>query len=254
MLTYLELCQRTKRQLGVQGGTITSVQSQTGIDEQIVEWVADGDTEIQVLYEDWDFLRQDVTFNTVGGQSEYTTAAVGITSVGKWDRSSFARLSDPGLNNWKRLAELPYELWQNSDQRYGNNLDEEPVNFTLVRPTENIVLYPTPDTVYPIAATMWTAPVRMTVNTDVSPIPERYQQIIVEAAKVKWAEYEENAVVLARAEHQYFKVFLPRLRAEALRGQAHMWNSDASDQQIMVGGDGYSGGSGSLGGLSEGYL
>lgn len=252
MTTYLELCNLVRLDLGIQGGAITSVLNQTGIFEQIVGWVSSGDNEIQVLYEDWDFLRRDVTFNTVAGQREYTTAALGITSVGKWDRSSFARTSDPGLNNWKRLAELPYELWQNSDQRYGNNLDEEPVNFTLVRPSENIVLYPTPDKVYPIAATMWEAPVRLAANADVSPIPDRYRQIIVEVAKVKWAEYEENAVVLARAQNQYDKVFLPRLRAEALRGQAHSWNSDASDMQITVGGDGYSGGS--LSGLPAGYL
>ena len=55
-MTFLELCQTVRQEVGVSGTGPSTVLSQEGQLKVIVDFVAASDFEIQVLWEDWDFL------------------------------------------------------------------------------------------------------------------------------------------------------------------------------------------------------
>ena len=226
-MNFLQLVQKLRRDIGVQGTGPTAVTGQTGMYERLVDFIADADEEIQCLYEDWDFLRSTVTFNTSVANPIYTQTAIASANVvGKWDTDSFGLY--PDTTNFIPLTELGFHVWKNSGTRLAADPNGEPTQFVLDQ-NESIILAPTPDGVYPVRADHWAAPVRLAVNTDVSVIPKRFHQIIIELASVKYANYEENTMLVVDAKYQYEKVWLRRLEAAELRGSKKAFSSHDSD-------------------------
>ena len=72
-MTFLELCQRTAREGGVEGA-ISSVAAQTGMNRKIVDWVADAWTDLQVM-RDWSFMRSKMNVLLAGERQGYFIVA-----------------------------------------------------------------------------------------------------------------------------------------------------------------------------------
>jgi hypothetical protein len=225
-MNYLQLCAKMRRDIGIQGSGPTSVTSQTGNYQRIVDYIADADDEIQSLYEDWDFLRTTVAFNTISATSTYTTAAISAGTVGKWDVESFA--FKPNTTSYRPLSNVDFHDWKNSGDRYYVNTDDEPTQFVIDQ-NESIILIPTPDAVYAVQAEHWVSPSRMAANTDTSVIPSRFHQMIIELATIKYGTYDENNALITAAMYQYDKVWLPRLEAAELRGSKKSYSSHDPD-------------------------
>ena len=230
MSTFLELCQKMRRDIGIQGSGRTSVASQTGNYQRLVDYIADADDEIQCLYEDWDFLRTSVAFDTAADTSTYTAAAINAGSVGKWDVESFA--FQPYTDNYRPILELDFHAYKNTGMRYGTDPTNEPTQFVLDQ-NEDIILIPTPDATYSIIAEHWAAPTRLVDNTDVSVIPARFHQIIIELATMKYGVYDENPTLIQMAKYQYDEVWLPRLEAAELRGSKKSFASHDPDFTVV---------------------
>lgn len=215
-MTFLDLVQKMRRDIGIQGTGPATVVSQTGNFERLVDFIADADEEIQCLYEDWDFLRTTVAFNTSAATSVYTQVVVASAdAVGKWDVESFC--INPNTTNFAPLTELDFHLWKNSGVRLAAEPGGTPTQFVIDQ-NESIILIPTPDAVYLMQAEHWAAPIRLVDNTDVSIIPKRFHQTIIELATLKYAKFDENDVLAAEAKYQYEEVWRPRLEAAELRG------------------------------------
>lgn len=230
-MTFLELCQKMRRDIGIQGTGPTSVESQVGNFQRIVDYVADANDEIQCLYEDWDFLRTTVEFNTAATTSIYTQAVIASAdAVGKWDPESFSIY--PDTINFIPLTELDFHSWKNSGTRLAADPNGEPTEFVIDQ-NESVILVPTPDAIYPIRADYWAAPTRMTANTDVSIIPKRFHQIIIELATIKYGTYDENDQLITDATEQYKEVWLPRLEAAELRGSKKSFASHDPDFVVV---------------------
>jgi len=230
-MTFLELCQKTRRDIGIQGTGPTAVTGQTGNYQRLVDFVADADVKIQCLYEDWDFLRTIVSFNTVASSSTYTQSAItSANAVGKWDIEAFS--FKPDTANYRPLDNLDFHAWKNSGVRFALDPEDEPTQFVLDQ-DESIILTPTPDAIYPIRAEHWAAPVRMAANADVSVIPKRFHQIIIELATIKYAGYDENEMLLREAKIAYDDVWLPRLEAAELRGSKKSFASHDTDFTVV---------------------
>jgi hypothetical protein len=225
-MTYLEMVKKLRRDIGIQGSGPTTVTNQTGNYERLVDYVADADGEIQCMFEDWDFLRTTVRFNTLASTSTYTTAAISAGTVGKWDTESF--VFKPETTEYRPLSEMDFHEWKNSGDRYAVNTENEPTQFVIDK-NESIILIPTPDAVYSIEAEHWVSPTRLAANTDVSILPVRFHQIVLELATVKYGAYDENEALISAANYQYLKVWLPRLKAAELRGSKKTYASHDPD-------------------------
>lgn len=229
-MNFLQLCQKARRDIGIQGSGPTAVTNQTGNYQRLVDFVADADEEIQCLYEDWDFLRTNVPFNTIADTSTYTATAISAGSVGKWDPESFA--FKPNTSDYRPLTEMDFHTWKNSGTRYANDPTGEPTQF-VINQNEDIILVPTPDAIYPMESEHWKAPTRMVENTDESAIPARFRQIIIELATMKYGAYDENTILIATATKQHDDVWLPRLEAAELRGSKKSFASHDPDFVVV---------------------
>lgn len=208
MSTYLELCQKMVRDLGL-SNDISTVVSQTGMNRKIVDWVADADEVIQTLWEDWNFLWAQFSTTTISGVREYSKPA----DFGTWDLDSF--YLDYISDDYQHLIPMDYIEWRRN-YRQGTQSASKPTYFILT-PENNIYLHEIPDDAYTLTADYWKAPTRLSANTDTSAIPTRFERIIIARAKIYYAEHEEFPAVLELASSEY-KSLLDKLEAAELPG------------------------------------
>ena len=150
-MTYLEFCQKMVRDLGLQN-SITTVAGQTGMNQKIVDWVADADAEIQTIWSDWNFLWSQYEDTCIVGQLEYTKPF----DLGTWDIDSF--YLDHDTDDYVHLSMLDYRTWRQV-YRQGTQTNDEP-NLFVVTPANNIYLEPRPNAEYTLTADYWRSPPR----------------------------------------------------------------------------------------------
>jgi len=208
-MTYLEMCQKVIRDLGMKN-TLSTVAGQSGMNQKIVDWIADADEDIQSIWFDWDFLFNSHSDTTIIGQLEYTAPS----GLGTWDEDSF--YLNYTSDDYIHLQPMSYSSWR-STHRQGTQTNDEPSHFIIAQ-NKNIYLQPKPDAAYALTANYWKTPTRMSVNTSTSLIPSRFQRIILARAKIYWAEHEEFPAVLELATTEY-RELLARLEADSLNGK-----------------------------------
>jgi len=79
----------------VSGSTPTTVVGQTGEYGRLVSWVNTAWMDIQMMRQDWDWMRTTATFPTVTGQPIYSVSQIGLTDFGKWARDTFRNYANP---------------------------------------------------------------------------------------------------------------------------------------------------------------
>lgn len=208
-MTYLEFCKKMVRDLGLKN-SITTVTGQTGMNQKIVDWVADADNEIQTIWSDWDFLWAQYEETCIVGQLEYTKPS----DLGTWDFDSF--YLNYTSDDYVYLSMLDYRTWRKV-YRQGTQTNDEP-NLFVITPAKNIYLEPRPDDTHLLTADYWRSPTWMTANTDTSPIPSRFERIIIARAKIYYAEHEEFPTVFELATKEYADL-LKRLEDAELPGR-----------------------------------
>ena len=172
-MTFLELCQTVRQEVGVSGTGPTTVLNQEGQLKVIIDFVADADFQIQILWDDWDFLWAQYSSTLSTGTAAPATSKP--TDLGTWDMRSF--YLDYTTNNSAFLTPLPYTNWR-TDYRQGVATNSLPT-YVVVQPDKNIFVDAPPDKAYTITADYWKVPTRMAANTTVSPIPEQFHRVII---------------------------------------------------------------------------
>ena len=86
-MTFLELCQTVRQEVGVSGTGPTTVLNQEGQLKVIIDFVADSDFQIQILWEDWEFLWAQYSSTLSTGVA--APAVAKPTDLGTWDMRSF---------------------------------------------------------------------------------------------------------------------------------------------------------------------
>lgn len=224
-MTYLELCQKMVRDLGLQD-TVGAVTGQLGMSAKIVDWIADADVYIQSLWHDWNFLWSQYSGSTIAGVREVAAPS----DLGTWNRETFY-LNYTSDDNIKLMV-LEYKDWLNM-YRQGTQTNGEP-HSAVILPDDRIYFEPIPDAVYTFTADYWKTPTRMTANTSLSPIPARFHRIIIARAKIYYAEHDEftNVYELAVAE---FGDLLIQLQSAELPGHFHnLKNSRINGADMVV--------------------
>lgn len=208
-MNLLQLVNQTRIECGVSGPALATAQSQSGESARIVAWVQQAWIDVQTSKEDWLFLREPFTFNTVADQWQYNAATdCGLTDFGNWKRDSF-RASTVG-NNYQDEQLLNYMEWTTYRNlyRYANmrNTKARPVVVSIT-PEKDLAFGSIPDQAYVIDGEYYTQPVSLTADTDSPAIPARFHMIIVYRAMMYYAGYEAAPEVLARGDFEYRRLY-----------------------------------------------
>ena len=225
-MTFLELCQAVRQEVGVSGTGPTTVLSQAGQLKVIVDFVAASDFEVQILWEDWDFLWAQYSSTLATGVKEPVLQKP--TDLGTWDTRSFYLnyTSDDSTH----LTPFSYVDWR-TDFRQGTQTNTTP-SYAVVQPDQNLFVDPPPDGAFTITADYWKTPTLMAANATVSPIPVQFHRIIVARAKTMWAEREEAPDILISASAEYADI-LDKLESSQLPAQKGR-RLASNDQELVI--------------------
>lgn len=215
---FIQLCRDVVTDLGVVGGVIQSVTGNTSIElQRIVNWVARADVLIQAMWSDWNFLYYTDSLNGAAG-NDYITPTLAFDDI---DRKSLVLYPDtqgpgpsyPSWIDWTRFQ----VMWQNRVKTAMQN----PTNWTQ-DPAGKIwlshqLLPISPATSTPLNVSYWKAPVRMVNDQDISPIPTKFDSVIVERAKILYAQ-RENAPEILTGSSAEFGDLIEKMQSSCLPG------------------------------------
>jgi hypothetical protein len=94
-MNFLQIVNRVRQNCGVASADLTTVLSQSGENQRIINWVNESWLDIQAMRQDWLWMRKDFAFPTVAGQTAYTPIQIGLSDFGLWARDSFRNYANP---------------------------------------------------------------------------------------------------------------------------------------------------------------
>lgn len=216
-MTFLELCQRAQRECGV-ASSLTTVVSQTGEHRRFVDWIQDAWNDIQTTHQDWEWMRQSVSFATVDSQATYTPVECGIAAdaFGMWERYSFrSYITADGVDTESTMHFFDYESWRESYQLgTQRNMRGRP-EYISITPAKSIALAPCPTADYTVTGDYFTAPVALALDEDEPLMPAQFHMAIVWKACMSYGAYESATEVYQRGETE-FKKLMRRLERDRM--------------------------------------
>ena len=210
--TYLQLCEVVHRECGISGNAPTSVANQSGILDDLVNWVAEAAYEIEALHGDWDFMWSQWSESTIADTASYTAP----TDLGEWDMDSF--YLNYTATTHKKLTPKLYKDWRD-EYRQGTQTSNKS-SLAIIQPDGTVRLQPVPDAVYTLTADYWKVPTRMTASGDYSAIPEQFERVIIASAKMRYAIEQGAPEILADSEIEYTR-WMNQLEGSQLPEQKH---------------------------------
>lgn len=212
-MNLLQLAQKVHSKVGAAGTAPSSVVNARGEWKRIVQAVIDGDLEIQELWENWKFLRNE--FSETCTASTATLAAP--TGIKFWDFDTF-KIREAGD---AAGDEYPIEVVE-YDEIKGEVLDnsEDVPSRVIVMPDNSLKFEPVPDAAHRILADYYVHPTAMSGNSDTSAIPSAYHDVIVGRAIRKYANFE-GAQEIGGEAMDLEAIWLPRLENNQLPNKRH---------------------------------
>ncbi|MBF0136134.1 MAG: hypothetical protein H7833_05760 [Magnetococcus sp. DMHC-1] len=201
MATFLEMCQKVRREAGVSGNGPPAVTGQSGVYEKIIQWVNDAWVEIQNSRPNWHWMWQEFSFDTVAGIGSYTLTSLDLEYLGRLrqDSLSFYRKSiGPAGEGY-----LPYADYREWRRRYGSGISVVgPPSLLTLSPDRLIKLGPVPDAIYTVRGVCYRRASRMTNNNDIPGLPEEFHEAIVQLALLYYAAHEEAPEMYTAADNR----------------------------------------------------
>jgi hypothetical protein len=219
-VTFLELCQRLRREAGQAGSGPTTVVSQTYELKRTVDWVQTAYADIQNLHAEWNFLNATLTFQTVASDNNYPIADISATEYGEWNQESFRSYrTSTGVSGEQFMQWLG---WPDFRDKYviGTNRTQEGVpRYIAQKPDTSLIVFPTPDAIYTINGEYFKRAQVMSVDADEPLIPSKFHMIIVWRALMFYAGFTSAPDLYEVGQREYknmlFKLEssqLPRIR------------------------------------------
>ena len=188
-MTFLELCKRTIEKCGI-SGSIATVTGQTGESLRVVNWVDEAWRDIQGSQSNWDWMREDFSFQSVASTQSYTPTAAGATDFGKWHKDTLRiYLTSTGVSDDSFLCEWDYRTFRDL-YMFGVQQTGKPVVFAEKPGTHALLLGSIPDAVYTVYGEYQLAATAMTADADIPSMDEQFHMAIVHLARMKYAAYE----------------------------------------------------------------
>ena len=206
-MNYLALCDKLLKETGLSDQGVSSVVGQTGLNKKAVDWINRAWTEIQNL-NDWNFLWQTGSFDTVIGQQNYdpVTNLALSPALNKWVNSS-VRITESGLTG--HLTYVPWSTWSRT-----SFTSAKPVGFTI-RPDGALSFNTLPDAVYTIDFDYYRTPQQLSANTDELLLAEQYQDAVLYKAII-YVAAEQDAPELYQDAQAQLNIRLSAMGVTAL--------------------------------------
>jgi len=182
-MTFLELCQRLRQEVGAAGTGPANVQGQSGEYARLVSWVQTAWQEIQQERDDWLFNWAEGAVVVDAAFREYSPPSDFL----RWDDRTIRVSSD----------ELRYLPWHHFRDRYRDDSGHDRPSRITITPTGSFKLDTTPEDNEEITFEYWRTPETLTESTDIPRLPAQYHMVIVYRAMQHYALYENAEEVLA---------------------------------------------------------
>lgn len=216
-MDFLDLVQRTAQECGA-ASVPSSCQSQSGEALRFVNWVNQAWDELQMLRDDWGFMRSSyLQGSPVGGTTFTTTAGVYYYPLGttagstcmvdpdefsKWDPYSFRcyTTSNTDKSDEIQMRLISFDDWRNGYLISALRQVETRPYVVAIGPDMAVNIGPPSDGTYTIEGDYWVKPTLMSDNDDEpSGLPREYQMMIVYRAMKKYAGFESAPEVFQTA-------------------------------------------------------
>lgn len=199
-MNFLDLCKRTREEVGYSGTGPSSVIGQLGEMGRLVNKVNSAWLEIQQSRNNWRFMLTELSTSTVA-----STNLISVSTLKTVDPDSF-RIIDDDVN-------YPLQHITADQARYFPELESRPTHFWTDR--GKVYLYPTPDKVYTLKGDYYKVPTLMTLaNTSIPSLPEEYHEAIIWLAVKNLGAFEESSNTYSHAMTEYRKIFDRMLESE----------------------------------------
>lgn len=203
-MTFLELCQRLRSEAGISGSGPTTVISQSGEYEKVVNWIQTAYEDIQNMYATWKFLQTSFSVSTIATTRNYTLAALSLTDLATWKKDRADSLTIySSVSDESYLTYLPWEdfkgLYEFGSSR---SLEDRPSTVT-VKPDNSLSFYPTPDAVYTVTGEYYKKAQTITADAHTPLIPDQYHMILVWRALLYYGGFAAADEKYAHGQNEY---------------------------------------------------
>jgi hypothetical protein len=217
--TLLQHIQKLQEDLGLGRSDITTL---TGLDDEhtrLVTFWNKAYVAIQNIWQDWRFLWAEHSETTVIDQAVYAAPA----DWGMWDQNTITY-------DGQYLDVYEYESVKGEyvfDTTSGTPYE------AVIMPNGSLKLNPPPDSAKTLAADYFMAAETLTNDSDLSRIPEQYEDIVISRAMIYYGHYEEAPSII-QAGADRFGVELNQLEANQLYNQFGAHTRSHNDLSIQV--------------------
>jgi len=199
-VNFLEMVQELVLMGGITGqGGPSTVTGQTGEYGRAVAFIRQANDEVCGMHPDWGFLwahdEQSVADPVIDPPSGLETWAVDRLQI---DNQPLAVLGWSEFVPTNAVPTRPY--------------------WAIIRPDNRLQLHPAPDKDYTLSYDYWITPPRLTEDTDVSPIPQRFHAVVVGRALILLGNYE-FAEDLMKQGQELYQLHLESLQQDQLPGR-----------------------------------
>ena len=232
--TFLQLCQDYASEVGMDEGTPSSVDSQTGELNQLVKDIRAANIDIQLYLEDWNFRRKtDFSGTTASGSNVVTIATPSdSTTISSYDKQSF--WINKTAATAKQLPFLEYRDWYDN-YNVGVQTNDEP-EFLVEQPDGSLVVWPTADATYTITGNYFLTAVDFSASggaSEYSVIPDDFHRLIVLWALIIYSK-RESAPEYADGSAWERDFLLERLIANQAPGRANSNRAQTERSVVRV--------------------
>jgi len=184
-MTFLELCQRLRQEVGAAGSGPASVAGQQGEYARLVSWVQQAWREIQLSRKRWRFAWAEASVPMVADFRLYSPPA----DLRTWDEATL-------MCNGQPLVGLPWTVFR---EQYAQDSGQPVPRYITQKPDGNLLLDATPDQDGQITFEYWRAPQTMSEGATNPRLPAAYHMVIVYRAMLYYGLYENAPEVVQAA-------------------------------------------------------
>lgn len=221
--TTLDLVRRLALECGVAKDPVAAIPTiinAVGETGRLVSWIITAWRDIQLLHQDWQFLRRSVSFSTIAGKATYTPTEAGIDPLAfsRWDVYSFRNYNTAAGTSSEIFMEVwEYERWRDLFQFGAMRTATSQPTILTVTPDRSLGLGMVPLAGYTVVGDYYLAPVDLSADNQVTTLPDWHSpMIIVYKAMMDYGAFENAPEVYQRGELKY-RQLLQRLEFDQLK-------------------------------------
>lgn len=205
--TFLQLTQALAIEVRAAGVGPSTVVGQTGEYGRLVKWIADADMELQQEHDNWRFMVNTFSLNTVVGDGSYTGAdcLVPVTDLRVWrERTIKAYLLSAGVTDESELRYIDYEAWYVL-YNTGPQTNSRPIHYTVGNAME-LLIGPRPMDIYRVSGEYQRSVTKMLADSDTPKYPAEFHSLAVYLAMVKYGRFTGAVEVMQDGDRLYKKM------------------------------------------------